>query len=44
MHHNPVTGKWMLANDFLTYVHSSASFYEGVGCNDDQLIRIEDML
>jgi putative transposase len=44
MHHNPVSGKWMLANDFLSYVHSSASFYEGVGCNYDKLMRIEDVL
>ena len=28
IHNNPVTGKWMLAKDFVTYEHSSASFYE----------------
>jgi REP element-mobilizing transposase RayT len=28
IHHNPVTGKWMLTNDFIEYEHSSASFYE----------------
>ena len=27
-HNNPVSGKWMLAKDFVEYVHSSASFYE----------------
>ena len=25
---NPVSGKWMLAKDFVEYEHSSASFYE----------------
>jgi REP element-mobilizing transposase RayT len=28
IHNNPVTGKWMLAKDFVEYEHSSASFYE----------------
>ena len=28
MHVNPVTGKWNLVNDFASYQHSSASFYE----------------
>ena len=28
MHHNPVQGKWSLAEDFTKYVHSSAAFYE----------------
>ena len=28
LHNNPVTGKWMLAKDFVEYEHSSASFYE----------------
>ncbi len=28
MHHNPVTKKWNLANDYLNYLHSSAKFYE----------------
>lgn len=28
IHYNPVTGKWMLVNDFIEYEHSSASFYE----------------
>lgn len=28
IHHNPVSGKWNLAKDFVSYVHSSASFYE----------------
>ncbi len=28
IHYNPVTGKWMLAKNFVEYEHSSASFYE----------------
>ncbi len=28
IHHNPVSGKWNLAKDFVGYEHSSASFYE----------------
>ena len=44
MHHNPTKGKWMLAMDFLSYVHSSASFYESSVCNYDKLMRIEEVL
>ncbi len=28
IHHNPVSGKWNLTADFVSYEHSSASFYE----------------
>jgi REP element-mobilizing transposase RayT len=28
MHHNPVSGKWHLVEDFVNYKHSSARFYE----------------
>jgi REP element-mobilizing transposase RayT len=28
IHHNPVQGKWSLVDDFATYEHSSAGFYE----------------
>jgi REP element-mobilizing transposase RayT len=28
IHHNPVTGKWNLRNEFIGYPHSSAAFYE----------------
>ena len=28
IHNNPVSGKWMLAKDFIEYEHSSASYYE----------------
>lgn len=44
MHHNPTKGKWMLAKDFLSYEHSSASFYESSVCNYDKLMRIEEVL
>ncbi|MBS1531504.1 MAG: hypothetical protein JSU01_14445, partial [Bacteroidetes bacterium] len=28
IHHNPVSGKWSLCDDFTDYEHSSAAFYE----------------
>jgi REP element-mobilizing transposase RayT len=28
IHHNPVSGKWNLCNEFTDYMHSSAAFYE----------------
>ncbi len=28
IHNNPVSGKWMLAKDFIEYEQSCASFYE----------------
>ena len=28
IHHNPVTGKWRLCEEFTDYPHSSAAFYE----------------
>jgi REP element-mobilizing transposase RayT len=28
IHHNPVSGKWNLCNEFTDYIHSSAAFYE----------------
>ncbi len=28
IHHNPVSGKWNLMEDFTEYIYSSASFYE----------------
>ena len=28
IYNNPVSGKWMLAKDFIEYIHSSASYYE----------------
>ena len=44
IHHNPTSGKWILAKDFLSYAHSSALFYEGSACSYDKLMRIEDVL
>ena len=32
IHHNPVSGKWKLARDFISYEHSSAAFYEENKC------------
>jgi hypothetical protein len=49
IHHNPVSGKWCLVNDFCDYPHPSASFYESdkndtkaaiVHCKD---IQVEKM-
>ncbi len=28
IHHNPVSGKWNLCNEFTDYPHSSAAYYE----------------
>ena len=28
IHHNPVSGKWNLVDDFTRYLHSSAAYYE----------------
>ena len=28
IHHNPVSGKWNLVDDFVDYPHSSAAYYE----------------
>ncbi len=28
IHHNPVSGKWLLVDDFAHYEHSSAGYYE----------------
>jgi REP element-mobilizing transposase RayT len=28
IHHNPVSGKWNLCDDFVDYAHSSAAYYE----------------
>jgi len=40
IHHNPVSGKWTLCNEFTDYAHSSAAFYE-LGRPHD-LITISD--
>ncbi|WP_426671341.1 transposase [Mucilaginibacter sp. McL0603] len=40
IHHNPVSGKWNLCNEFTDYLHSSASYYELEKPNE--LINIVD--
>ncbi|MFM9911470.1 MAG: transposase [Chitinophagaceae bacterium] len=44
IHHNPTSGKWMLAEDFLSYEHSSAAFYEEGISRYLKLMRIEEVL
>ena len=44
IHHNPVSGKWMLAADFIAYPHSSAVFYETGQGGYTNLLRIEEVM
>lgn len=37
IHHNPVSGKWSLVDDFVDYEHSSAYFYE---CGKERKIKV----
>ncbi|OAQ38403.1 hypothetical protein A5893_13305 [Pedobacter psychrophilus] len=39
IHNNPVSGKWMLAETFLDYEHSSAGFYEKDIVNEKVLLK-----
>jgi REP element-mobilizing transposase RayT len=44
IHHNPVSKKWNLVNDFTDYLYSSASFYEkGLG-NYAKLQHVNEIL
>jgi REP element-mobilizing transposase RayT len=44
IHHNPVKGKWNLADDFTKYPHSSAGFYFGTGANAyKKILRLEEV-
>jgi REP element-mobilizing transposase RayT len=43
MHHNPVSKKWNLVNDFTKYEHSSASFYETGIRKYQNLVHINDV-
>ena len=43
IHHNPVSGKWNLAEDFISYEHSSASFYEEGRCNHFRPMHYRDI-
>jgi len=44
MHHNPVSKRWQLVNDFAEYEYSSASFYEKGIKKYEKLIHINDVL
>lgn len=44
IHHNPVSKKWNLVNDFMDYEHSSASFYEKGLKRYENLVHINDAL
>jgi putative transposase len=43
IHNNPVSGKWNLAKEAVSYPHSSAGFYEGIEPVFKGLTRIEDI-
>ncbi len=43
IHYNPVTGKWKLAKDFVSYEHSSASFYEDGVVRDFEPKHFKDL-
>ena len=44
IHHNPVSGKWQLVNDFIEYEHSSASFYEQGIKKYERILHVNDVL
>jgi putative transposase len=44
MHHNPVSKRWQLVNDFADYEYSSASFYEKGIIKYERLTHIHDVL
>jgi REP element-mobilizing transposase RayT len=44
MHHNPVSKRWQLVNDFADYEYSSASFYEKGIIKYEKLMHIQDVL
>ena len=44
IHHNPVSGKWNLVDDFCDYEHSSASFYEGVEQENDIITHYKEIM
>jgi hypothetical protein len=44
IHHNPVSGKWNLVNDYTLYEHSSASYYENGIKKYEKLVHINEVL
>jgi len=44
IHHNPVSKKWQLVNDFAEYEYSSASYYEKGIKKYEKLVHIQDLL
>lgn len=42
IHHNPVSGKWNLVNDFVKYPHSSAAYYE-LGVENKYITHYKDV-
>jgi REP element-mobilizing transposase RayT len=43
LHYNPCNGKWMLAPDFVGYIHSSAGFYELNSCVFKGLVHYKEI-
>ena len=44
IHHNPVSGKWNLVEDFTQYPHSSAAFYELGVIGEVEITHYKDLL
>ncbi|UII19885.1 hypothetical protein [Fulvivirga ligni] len=42
IHHNPVAGKWSLVEDYATYGHSSAAYYE-LGLENKYVTNYKDL-
>jgi REP element-mobilizing transposase RayT len=43
IHHNPVSGKWNLVDDFVKYPHSSAQFYESETHGSFEVTHYKDL-
>ena len=43
IHHNPVSGKWNLVDDFVDYPHSSAAYYE-LGKENKYITHYKDLI
>ena len=44
IHHNPVSKRWQLVNDFIEYEYSCASFYEKGIKKYEKLVHVNDVL